>query len=279
MSPLVSVIVPTRNSASFLKECLHSIREQTYQNIEIIVVDNYSTDETLRIASSLADNVLTAGPERSAQMNAGAVAAQGQYLYRVDSDFVVEPEVVAECVELCERGADAVAVHNDSDERVGFWAAVRAFEREMYRGDDLVVGARFFRASAYRAVGGFDEELIAGEDYDIHNRLVAAGYRVARANAGEIHLGEPRSLREIIVKSWIYGKQLTVFVDKNRGRGVQQLNPVRAAYFRNWRKFLRRPVMGAAFTVMQAVKYSVGGAAYFGQRLKNLVGRKAADQR
>lgn len=258
---------------------MHSIREQSYRNIEIIVVDNHSTDETVAIASALAHTVLTAGPERSAQMNSGAAAASGEYLYRVDSDFVVEPDVIAECVGLCEQGADAVAVHNDSDARVGFWAAVRAFEREMYRGDDLIVGARFFRTSAYRVVGGFDEELIAGEDYDIHNRLIAAGYRVARANAGEIHLGEPRSLREIAVKSWIYGKQLTVFVDKNQERGVHQLNPVRAAYFKNWRKFLRQPVMGVAFTVMQAVKYSVGGAAYFGQRVKNRIGSRTVNQR
>ena len=51
--PLVSVVVPTFNSERFLEECLRSIREQTYSNVEVIAVDNYSTDKTREIANVL----------------------------------------------------------------------------------------------------------------------------------------------------------------------------------------------------------------------------------
>jgi cellulose synthase/poly-beta-1,6-N-acetylglucosamine synthase-like glycosyltransferase len=50
MSPLVSIIIPTRNSARTLEKCLESIKHQTYSNIEVIVVDNFSDDETIEIA-------------------------------------------------------------------------------------------------------------------------------------------------------------------------------------------------------------------------------------
>ena len=53
--PLVSVIVPTRNSAQFLERCLASIRNQSYANVEVIAVDNYSSDGTPEIGRKYAD--------------------------------------------------------------------------------------------------------------------------------------------------------------------------------------------------------------------------------
>ena len=69
--PLVSVVVPTRNNARTIRPCLQSVRDQTYPHVELIVVDNDSTDETFDVATELADVALTGGPERSAQRNLG----------------------------------------------------------------------------------------------------------------------------------------------------------------------------------------------------------------
>jgi glycosyltransferase involved in cell wall biosynthesis len=73
--PLVSVIVPTKNSSSTLVKCLDSIINQTYRNIEIIIVDNYSADSTRDIAMHYTDKVFTLGPERSPQVNYGVFYA------------------------------------------------------------------------------------------------------------------------------------------------------------------------------------------------------------
>ena len=70
-SPLVSVIIPTKNSGKTLLQCLDSIKNQNYENIEIIVVDNYSTDNTLQIAKIYTNTVYTFSPERSSQVNYG----------------------------------------------------------------------------------------------------------------------------------------------------------------------------------------------------------------
>lgn len=267
--PMVSVLIPTRDSELHLEECLQSLRSQLYPNVELIVVDNGSRDRTQQIARAMADVLVTQGAERSGQLNAGARRAGGKYLYRVDGDFVLDPNVIREAVQLCEEhGYDAVAVHNDSDPRVSFWAKVRNFERLMYKYDRTIVGARFFSKQAFESVGGFDEGLIAGEDYDIHNRLLAAGYRIGTISAGEIHLGEPASLREFASKSYFYGQSIGAFVRRNGLRGLAQVSPIRSAFFRHWRNFLRHPVLAGGFVLMQFVKYTCGAAGFFVSRMR-----------
>jgi glycosyltransferase involved in cell wall biosynthesis len=113
---MVSVIVPTKNSASTLAECLRSVRAQSYKSNEVIVVDNFSTDGTLAIAQELADHVVVIGPERSAQTNVGARIATGEFVYRVDSDFVLSPGLIGEAVAASRvNQLDAVLIHNRSD--------------------------------------------------------------------------------------------------------------------------------------------------------------------
>jgi glycosyltransferase involved in cell wall biosynthesis len=253
MNPLVSVIVPTKNSEKFIDKCLESIKNQTYKNIEIIVVDNNSTDKTKEIALKYTNKVFNKGPERSAQMNFGASKSSGKYLYRVDSDFYVEPNVIQECVDKCEKnGFDCVAVHNTSDPTVSFWAKVRKFERDMYKGDDLIVGARFWSKKSFDAVGGFNEKMIALEDYDIHNRLLENGFSIGRIISEEIHLGEPKTLNEICSISYKYGKTLST-INKDR-RMISQLNPIRKAFFLNLPKFLLHPILTISFLIMNICK-------------------------
>src|SRR4051794_28348910 len=110
VSQVVSVIVPTRNSSSTLAACLRSVRGQTWPEVELIVVDNSSTDKTREVARQEADEVIVAGPERSAQRNAGAAAARGEFLVFIDSDMQLEPEVVEEAVAEIAKGAVSVVI-------------------------------------------------------------------------------------------------------------------------------------------------------------------------
>ena len=83
--PLVSVIVPTKNSERTIERCLKSIKEQSYKNIELIVVDNYSEDKTFEIANKYADKIIKKGPERSLQRNYGAKISSVKYCYFIFS--------------------------------------------------------------------------------------------------------------------------------------------------------------------------------------------------
>ena len=104
--PLVSVVVPTFNSERFLEECLMSVRAQTYPNVEVIVVDNYSTDRTREIAEKYGARVILCRAIRSEARNVGAGLAKGEFILSVDSDMELTPNVVSECVAKAESGFD-----------------------------------------------------------------------------------------------------------------------------------------------------------------------------
>lgn len=129
--PLVSVIVPTRNSEEHLEECLESVRGQTYGRIELIVVDNNSCDRTVEIASRYADVLLSRGPERCAQVNYGVKKASGKYVFYTGSDLKCDPDLVEQAVRRCEyEPCDAVYSNVLTElEEANIWQRARALER------------------------------------------------------------------------------------------------------------------------------------------------------
>ena len=263
-SPLVSVIIPCFNSEKFLKACLESIKKQTYKNIEILIVDNpRSKDNTQEIAKKYTKNVFIAGPERSAQINYAAKIAKGKYLYRVDSDFIVELNVITECVQECEaKKLDGIAVHNTSAEGLGFWANVRKYERNSYIDDDLIVGVRFFTKEAWKNIGGFDEKLYGPEDYDFHNRFMQNGFKWGRIKSIERHLGEPKSLMDIWRKHYFYGQQMVSYYKKYPTIARKQFIPFRSGYLRHFDTLIRHPLIFLGLIVMTVVKFTSGGLGF-----------------
>ncbi len=271
--PLVSIIIPTRNCAATIERCLRSIQAQTYTNLEIIVVDNDSDDATPQIAAEYA-RVLSAGPERSAQMNVGAKYAQGDYIYRVDGDFELAPTVVETCVEIMKQHQlDALAVPNRSVGK-GYWSKVRALERDTYVNDSLIVAARFWKREVFEAIGGFDPALVACEDYDVHNRLLARGYKVGHlaeilgdAAPAETHLGEKDNLWAYAVQSFYYGPSILRYLQKHPQRGTRQMFPLRPAYLRHWQALLRHPYLLLGLCVLKFVQYTATLAGIVAQAL------------
>lgn len=175
--PLVSIVVPTRNSAATLGNCLESIMLQTYPNIELIVVDNGSTDGTKEIAERFTQSVHSHGPERSAQRNLGLKQlAHGSIFSYIDSDMILGPNVVSESVEALSQGYVGVYIP-EIILAPAFLGKVRRFERNAYDGT-AIDAVRFFLADAFLAVGGFDEDLFSqgsGEDWDLDIALAQKG--------------------------------------------------------------------------------------------------------
>jgi glycosyltransferase involved in cell wall biosynthesis len=260
--PLVSVIVPTFNSSNFLVRCLESIRKQSYKNFELIVVDNNSTDSTKEIAQRYTKNVFNRGPERSAQVNFGVTKAKGKYVYKVDSDFVLDPQVIKQCVDKANEGYDAVVVHNSPDATVSWIAKIRKFEVDMYKYDLIHSSARFIKKDVYMKVGGFNELITAGEDYDIQNKLNRQGFMTGFIDDEALHLGEPTNFWKHMKKFYIYGKDFVHYKSQNQIESKKQLGFVRSVYLKHWRKFVRHPINGGIFIIYNFCKY-VSGALGF----------------
>ena len=258
-APRVSVIVSTRNSAAHLEALLASVRAQTHPNVELIVVDNDSTDATAQIAARWADVVLAAGPERSAQRNRGVDAATGDFVLVADADMVLEPGVVGDCVAVA-RGEDATAVViPEVSVGEGFWAACKALERSCYVGDETIEAARFFRRDAFLRYGGYDETLTGPEDWDLPARMRAAGERVARVDARIVHDEGRLRLRELLRKKFYYGRTFAPYVRRHPGLAARQATLIRPAFIRHRRRLARRPALAAGMVAMKAAEYAAGG--------------------
>ncbi|HBA36499.1 TPA: glycosyl transferase [Candidatus Falkowbacteria bacterium] len=175
MFPLVSVVITTKNEEKNIENCLRSIKEQGYNNIEVIVVDNNSDDQTKEIAERYTDKVYDKGPERSAQRNYGMIdKSAGEYVMFVDADMILSPGLISNCVEFISQ-EKAVALHI-SEIVLGrnFWSRVRRFERSFYDGT-AIDGARFFSKDKFVEVGGFDETMSGPEDWDIDKKIKQIG--------------------------------------------------------------------------------------------------------
>ena len=271
MTGLVSVIVPVRNSADTIGDCLRSIRDQTYDPIEVIVVDNGSHDDTPRIAAAIADTVLDVGPERSAQRNAGARASHGAYLVFIDSDMLLRPDVIRDCVTRAERGADAVVIPETSFGE-GFWARCKALERSCYHGDETIEAARFFGRETFIAVGGYDEAIPFGpEDWDIHARVRDAGGRIDRSNAMIDHDEGALKLRELLSRKYYYGKATERYIRNHGPLARRQLTLLRPAFVRQWRLLVRHPFTAAAMLTMKACELGAGAAGLLVARVRGSV--------
>lgn len=121
--PVVSVIVPIYNAEKFLAECVESILNQTYENIEVILIDNGSTDKTPQICDGFKarDNrvrvIHKIHGSISSGRNAGLEVAQGEYITFVDSDDILEKEMIKILLET--------AIDNDAD--IGICKAKRMY--------------------------------------------------------------------------------------------------------------------------------------------------------
>lgn len=273
--PLVTVIINTHNAAQFIERCLASLKQQTYPNIEILVVDKYSTDGTQEIAERMGARVLSAPIERSTQMNFGAKNAWGKFLYFTGADIEHDPDFIELAVKKCvEEDCDAVivSVTTKSD---SFWGKAKGLERLTYLGDDLIETARFLRKDVFFAIGGWDESLVAGEDYDLQVRLNQGGYKTCRVEGrSEKHLGEPTSLREIWKKNFYYGRTFINYLAKHPAHGTRQLFPVRPAFIRRFDIFLKNPLLFAGLIVVKIVQYAAGFSGLLMGAADRLRGKK-----
>ena len=222
----VSIVVPTRNSARTIEACLRAARRQTHRDVEVVVVDNGSCDETLDIARGLADRIEECGPERSAQRNRGAAVATGEILVFVDSDQTLSPEVAHQAATVFgEQPALGVLVIPELSHGVGFLAACRALEKRLYLGDRTAEAGRAFRRVAFEAVEGYDESLTAPEDYDVADRVEASGWTLGRIDATVWHDDGRVRLRDVYRKKRYYGRCLPSFFSTASARRRRLARP------------------------------------------------------
>lgn len=257
--PMVSVVVPVRNTARTLESCLRSIREQTWPELELVVIDNFSDDGSWEIAQRLAHHAEQAGPERSAQRNLGVERARGPWILWIDADMELPPTIVERAMEaILEEDADGAFIPEVTVGE-GYWTACRALERSCGIEEVLVQSPRLVPREYLRRTGGFLESLSGTEDAELRSRMIADGCRLAWIPDLIVHDEGRMSLGFILSKRYYYGRGLKRYRAEHPGALATQAGSAVAAYRRHWRRLAAHPVVAAGVVAMRAGEFAAYG--------------------
>ena len=262
--PLVSIIIPTYNSEKTLPLCLESIKKQTYRNIEVFIVDNYSTDRTVEIAKRYGAKIIQVRGERAKAKNIGLRHARGKYVLFIDSDMELTPKVIEECVKLAESDPRVAGIVIP-ERSVGnnYWAKVRDFERSFYAGTPIE-SPRFFRRDLALKAGEFDEDIVFYEEATLPHKIEKLGYNVrARINSHILHHEENFSLTRWLRKKYYYGRTVKAYKARYPEQGSRQTSlPYRLSLFLKNRRFWSKPSLALGVLLLKTLEYLTAGLGY-----------------
>jgi hypothetical protein len=181
---LASVIIPNHNHAGYVGEAIGSVLAQEYRNIEVIVVDDGSTDDSLAVIRRFADRVRVVEQSQhglSAARNRGIREARGSYVCFLDADDLYEPSFLSFMIPFLEGDAEADGAYcayrfvdsrnTPLPERSGRVVPPAQVHQALLRGNFLVPEAVLLRRSCLAEGDLFDESLRACEDWDLWLRL------------------------------------------------------------------------------------------------------------
>lgn len=265
--PKVSIIIPTYNSAETLAECLKSVQGQKYPLFEVIVVDNFSNDATLKIAKEFRSEIIQQRCNPALARNIGITNSTGKYILFLDSDQVLSPSAIEECVRRCE--SEKVGMIKIPEVFIGksFWNSCSATWKNCYSEvqnlydsrENIITGQpRFFVKEQITRAGMFDDCLLWGEDYDLFNRLKKMKIREAWCKSRIYHY-EPTSIKKILAKNLRYGKSMPVFLQQTRKQVFLVLLKNALLTFKEvFRNFKKSPALIAGCAVLLCLKaYSI----------------------
>jgi len=208
--PFVSIVVPAYNEAKYIHYCLDSLNNLNYPRdlFEIIVVDNGSTDATVNLSKSVTPYVYICPKLNvSALRNYGAKKALGSILAFIDADCIADRSWLLNAIkslqqELCITGSKVESpAHASWIEKTWFSQRPKGRSKVSYiNSGNLIVPAMLFNE-----IGGFNEKLIAGEDYEFCLKARGKSRIIADDRIRVVHLGNPKTLREFLKREIWHG--------------------------------------------------------------------------
>jgi glycosyltransferase involved in cell wall biosynthesis len=212
---LVSIIIPCYNEEETIGECIKSFLNQTYKKIEIIVVDDKSTDSSYQIARSfpvkvirIEDRPCPSGPAHA--RNVGIKEAKGDIIIFAEGDGKYASNYVEKAVEALDNQQIGGCLPGP---RVPWTCAnniVSRYQRLRWKaihslivsGKRPIYGAFAFRREIFDRIGLYDETLTVGEDRDLANRIKSAGYKLVYLKDVCWYHKEPDTLIKLVKRIW-----------------------------------------------------------------------------
>ncbi|KKD39484.1 glycosyltransferase family 2 protein [Limnoraphis robusta] len=185
--PQISIIIPVYNGATTIQATIDSVLAQTFSDFELIIVDDGSTDDTLKIISQYGDPriqvVSSSHAGAAATRNRGLKQASGEYIAFLDADDLWTPDKLEAQLNALQTHLEAAVAYSWTDfiDEAGSWRQAgrhRTVNGEAYAAmllyNFIESGSNpLIRRDALNTVGGFDESLTGGQDWDLYLRLAA----------------------------------------------------------------------------------------------------------
>ena len=188
--PLVSVVIPVYNMEGYLEETVHSVLASDYPNIEIIIMDDGSTDGSLQKAFQLAENHESVKVFK--QVNAGVAHARnnaisrsnGLFIFPLDSDDKISSSYISKAAQVLISDEDVKCVTCRAEffgARSGEWR-LPPYSRSLLARKNMLPASAMFRKSDWVRAGGYDEQIIAREDWAFWIAVLKDGGKVFHLN-------------------------------------------------------------------------------------------------
>lgn len=192
--PLVTIVIPCYNYAGYVAKAIESVLEQTYQNIELIVINDGSTDDSDQIISKLKEknnfiyiNQKNVGVIKT--RNIGVASASGEYIVQLDADDWLDKTYIKKCVHVAEtKMKDIVYTQAQVFGRISFKTNHIKFDLEKLKHDNYIHASALVRCSALRR-DPYDKYLDdkGNEDWDLFLGLCLAGAKAELIDQPLLH--------------------------------------------------------------------------------------------
>lgn len=183
MEKLVSIITPCYNSSKTVRETIDSVLAQTYKNIELILVDDGSRDDTREVLKPYLEQYsfiryfYQNNQGQSVARNKGVELAKGFYLLFLDSDDLIAPTYISKCVSVLDNQPDVKLVHSNGfyfGAITGDWIFPKYTFRNFLIGNMIHILA-LVRKQDFEDAGGFDVSISFYEDWDLWIKILKKG--------------------------------------------------------------------------------------------------------
>ena len=196
MTPLVSVLIPCFNAERYVGEAIESALAQTHPNVEVVVVDDGSTDGSPDVIRSFGSRIVVEiGPNRGAcaARNRALALSHGEFVQFLDADDLLSPNKIERQLPILLRDEADLVFCKGRIFRNGARPVPKKRAIEPLNGADpfvyclrqgLATEGPLHRRTKLELVGGFREGLVRAQEFDLHLRLTAAGTRIGFVDGG-----------------------------------------------------------------------------------------------
>lgn len=282
--PPISVIIPAYNEGPTIQAAIRSVLRQTYPRFEVIVVDDGSTDDTLRRASQLEGRyggitvrvISKSNSGKAGALNTGIANARHPFVLCMDSDSRLSENTMRRAIRHFRHPAVAAVAGNVKvANRLNLWTRLQALEyieglnmarraQGFMRAVNIIPGPiGVFRRDVLDRVGGYDSDTYA-EDADLTLKILTAGWRIEYEDAAIAYTEAPEKLLDLIKQRYRWTRGILQAAGKRR---CAILNPVSVVVALSVAIMLFESILWPLMNVLGSLVFvafaiAFGGSAY-----------------